>query len=111
MPIIPAIPHAKRAFGLFAEAEELLHDPLNRLAHLAVKPLLVVLFLFGLTRGGVDLMAFAPTTVVTLAAFWLFERAGLDFAVLEVGLGGRLDAVNLIDADLQLITSIGLDHA
>lgn len=47
----------------------------------------------------------------TLAAFWLFERAGLDFAVLEVGLGGRLDAVNLIDADLALITSIGLDHA
>ncbi|MCW2291659.1 dihydrofolate synthase/folylpolyglutamate synthase [Pseudomonas sp. BIGb0408] len=47
----------------------------------------------------------------TLAAFWLFERAGLDFAVLEVGLGGRLDAVNLIDADLALITSIGVDHA
>jgi len=47
----------------------------------------------------------------TLAAFWLFERAGLDVAVLEVGLGGRLDAVNLIDADLALVTSIGLDHA
>lgn len=47
----------------------------------------------------------------TLAAFWLFERAGLDVAVLEVGLGGRLDAVNLIDADLALITSIGVDHA
>ena len=38
------------------------------------------------------------------------RRAG-PFAVLEVGLGGRLDAVNLIDADLALITSIGLDHA
>lgn len=47
----------------------------------------------------------------TLAAFWLFERAGLDAVVLEVGLGGRLDAVNLVDADLALITSIGLDHA
>lgn len=47
----------------------------------------------------------------TLAAFWLFERAGLDVAVLEVGLGGRLDAVNLIDADLAIVTSIGLDHA
>ena len=47
----------------------------------------------------------------TLAAFWLFERAALDAVVLEVGLGGRLDAVNLIDADLALITSIGLDHA
>jgi dihydrofolate synthase/folylpolyglutamate synthase len=47
----------------------------------------------------------------TLAAFWLFERAALDAVVLEVGLGGRLDAVNLVDADLALITSIGLDHA
>jgi len=47
----------------------------------------------------------------TLAAFWLFQRNALDAVVLEVGLGGRLDAVNLIDADLSLITSIGLDHA
>lgn len=76
LPVIPVIPHAQRAFGLFAEAEEFLHDPLNRLAHLAVKPLLVVLFLFGLTRGGVDLMGFAPTTLVTLAAFWIGRPAG-----------------------------------
>lgn len=47
----------------------------------------------------------------TLAAFWLFQQAALDAVVLEVGLGGRLDAVNLIDADLALVTSIGLDHA
>lgn len=59
-------------------------------------------------RGEISLTYFE---MGTLAAFWLFERAGLDFAVLEVGLGGRLDAVNLIDADLALITSIGLDHA
>jgi len=46
----------------------------------------------------------------TLAAFWLFERAALDAVVLEVGLGGRLDAVNLVDADLAVVTSIGVDH-
>ncbi|MCQ4346714.1 bifunctional tetrahydrofolate synthase/dihydrofolate synthase [Pseudomonas stutzeri] len=46
----------------------------------------------------------------TLAAFWLFERAALDAVVLEVGLGGRLDAVNLVDADLAVVTSIGIDH-
>lgn len=46
----------------------------------------------------------------TLAAFDLMERAELDVAVLEVGLGGRLDAVNIIDADCSLITTIGLDH-
>ena len=47
----------------------------------------------------------------TLAALWLFERAELDVAVLEVGLGGRLDAVNIVDADLAIITSIALDHS
>lgn len=59
-------------------------------------------------RGEISLTYFE---MGTLAAFWLFEQAKLDVAVLEVGLGGRLDAVNLIDADLALITSIGLDHA
>lgn len=46
----------------------------------------------------------------TLAALWLFKRAAVDFAVLEVGLGGRLDAVNIVDAEVALITNVGLDH-
>lgn len=46
----------------------------------------------------------------TLAALWLFREASVDIQVLEVGLGGRLDAVNLVDADCALITNIGLDH-
>ena len=47
----------------------------------------------------------------TLAALWLFERAELDLAVLEVGLGGRLDAVNLVDADVAVITTVAIDHS
>ncbi|MCD9006009.1 bifunctional tetrahydrofolate synthase/dihydrofolate synthase [Luteimonas sp. XNQY3] len=46
----------------------------------------------------------------TLAALWLFARAGLDLAVLEVGLGGRLDAVNTVEPDVAVITTVGLDH-
>ncbi|MEA3639435.1 MAG: bifunctional tetrahydrofolate synthase/dihydrofolate synthase [Lamprobacter sp.] len=46
----------------------------------------------------------------TLAAFDLFVRAGVEIALLEVGLGGRLDAVNIIDADVALVASIGFDH-
>lgn len=46
----------------------------------------------------------------TLCALWLFAQAGLDLAVLEVGLGGRLDAVNLVDADAAVITTVDLDH-
>lgn len=47
----------------------------------------------------------------TLCALWLFQQAGLDLAVLEVGLGGRLDAVNIIDADVAVITTVDIDHA
>lgn len=45
-----------------------------------------------------------------LAALMLFAEAGLDLAILEVGLGGRLDAVNIIDADVAIITTVDLDH-
>jgi dihydrofolate synthase/folylpolyglutamate synthase len=46
----------------------------------------------------------------TLAAFWVFQEAKIEAAVLEVGLGGRLDAVNAVDADCAVLTSIGIDH-
>lgn len=46
----------------------------------------------------------------TLAALDLFNRQELDVIILEVGLGGRLDAVNIIDADVAVITSIAIDH-
>src|SRR5581483_5586924 len=46
----------------------------------------------------------------TLAALWLFREAAVEVQVLEVGLGGRLDSVNIVDADCALITNIGLDH-
>src|SRR5258708_35993861 len=46
----------------------------------------------------------------TLAALWLFARERIEAAVLEVGLGGRLDAVNAVDADCAVLTSVGVDH-
>ncbi len=46
----------------------------------------------------------------TLAALEIFRRRGVSAMVLEVGLGGRLDAINIIDADIAVITSIALDH-
>jgi dihydrofolate synthase / folylpolyglutamate synthase len=58
-------------------------------------------------RGTVPLTYFE---FATLAAFFLFCRADLDAVVLEVGLGGRLDAVNALDADCAVLTSIGIDH-
>lgn len=60
-----------------------------------------------MARGNIPLTYFE---FGTLAAFDLFSRAELDVAVLEVGLGGRLDAVNLVDADAVVITTVDLDH-
>ena len=58
-------------------------------------------------RGEVLLTYFEFTT---LAALSLFSAHQVDVAILEVGLGGRLDAVNLVEADVAVITSIALDH-
>ena len=58
-------------------------------------------------RGDISLTYFE---FGTLAALWLFREAGVEVQVLEVGLGGRLDSVNIVDADCALVTNIGLDH-
>ena len=59
------------------------------------------------TRGDIALTYFE---FGTLASFVIFKKYNVDVAVLEVGLGGRLDAVNVIDADVSVITSVGIDH-
>lgn len=59
------------------------------------------------TAGDINLSYFEYTT---LAALVCFSRAKVGAVVLEIGLGGRLDAVNALDADIAVITSIGLDH-
>jgi dihydrofolate synthase/folylpolyglutamate synthase len=58
-------------------------------------------------RGDVLLTYFE---VGTLSSLYLFKKHKVDAAVLEVGLGGRLDAVNIVDPDISVVTSIGLDH-
>ncbi|MTC59362.1 bifunctional tetrahydrofolate synthase/dihydrofolate synthase [Providencia rustigianii] len=58
-------------------------------------------------RGNISLTYFEYGT---LAALQLFKQAALDIVILEVGLGGRLDATNVVDADIAAITSIALDH-
>ena len=58
-------------------------------------------------RHSISLSYFEYTT---LAGLLIFEQSGLDVVLLEVGLGGRLDAVNIVDADIAIVTSIALDH-
>ena len=71
------------------------------------KRLLEAFSIINKLRGSTTLTYFE---FATLTAFYLFEKANLDYAILEVGLGGRLDATNIIDSDLSIITSIGIDH-
>ncbi|TFL11202.1 bifunctional tetrahydrofolate synthase/dihydrofolate synthase [Pusillimonas caeni] len=59
-------------------------------------------------RGEISLSYFE---FATLAALLLFDASRLDAAVLEVGMGGRLDAVNIVDADCSIVTSVDIDHA
>lgn len=90
LPIIPAMPQARRAFGLFATAEGFLTDPLNRLAHLLMAPAVAILFLFGLMQGGLDLGALAPTTWVALGALLLAKPAGMVAVALVLAARGAL---------------------
>jgi len=88
LPIVPAALHADRSFGLFAEAEELLQDPLNRMAHALIHPITAILFLFGLTRSGIDLAAYAPPTLLVLLAYWVGKPIGFllgCFAAIRLG--------------------------
>lgn len=61
-----------------------------------------------IARGNISLTYFEFGTLAALDIFW---NAGLDAAILEVGMGGRLDAVNVLDADVALVTTVDIDHA
>jgi dihydrofolate synthase / folylpolyglutamate synthase len=80
----------------------LIHD---RLAH--AEELVAAFEKIEAARGSVSLTFFEFNA---LAALLIFEAAKLDAWVLEIGMGGRLDAVNVVDPDVAVVTSIGLDH-
>lgn len=77
LPMLPAIPHASQSFGIFAEAEAYLHDPLNRLAHAMARPLIAIMAAFGFVYGGIDTAAFGLPTLLVLGAFWIGKPAGV----------------------------------
>ena len=81
LPIVPTIPHADRAFGLFAEAEQYLTDLLNHIEHILKHPVEVVLFLFGLLNAGVEFNAIGAPTWLVLAGLII----GKPFGVLAFG--------------------------
>ncbi|WP_339643406.1 Na+/H+ antiporter NhaA [Jannaschia helgolandensis] len=77
LPIVPTLPHADRAFGLFAEAEQYLTDLLNHTEHLLKHPVEVVLFLFGLLNAGVAFSSISEPTWLVLAGLIIGKPLGV----------------------------------
>lgn len=91
LPVIPAIPHADRAFGIFAEAEKYLTDTLNQMEHGLAIPVDIVLFFFGLLNAGVAFSAIGDATWLVLAGLIIGKPVGIFlmgwFAAYPMGLG------------------------
>lgn len=77
LPIVPAIPHADRAFGIFAHAEQYLTDLLNHMEHLLKYPVEVILFFFGLVNAGIEFNAIASPTWLVLAGLLVGKPVGI----------------------------------
>jgi len=77
LPIVPTIPHADRAFGIFAEAERHLTDLLNQIEHMLQAPVEVILFLFGLANAGVALSAISEPTALVLFGLLIGKPLGI----------------------------------
>lgn len=81
LPVVPAIPHADRAFGIFSEAETYLHDLLNVIEHALKHPVEIILFFFGLCNAGVEFSSIGSPTWLVLAGLII----GKPFGVLLFG--------------------------
>lgn len=77
LPIVPTIPHADRAFGIFSEAEQYLTDLLNHCEHLLKHPVEIILFFFGLMNAGVEFSAIAEPTWLVLAGLIIGKPIGI----------------------------------
>lgn len=77
LPIIPAIPHADRDFGIFSEEETHHHDLLNDMEHGLKIPVEIVLFLFGFANAGVEFSAIGPATWLVLLGLIVGKPAGI----------------------------------
>ncbi len=101
LPIVPTIPHADRAFGIFSEAEVYLTDLLNHIEHSLKHPVEIVLFFFGLLNAGVAFSAISEPTWLVLAGLLIGKPVGimlfgaLAAHVLKLGLPAGMRTIDL----------------
>lgn len=102
LPIVPVIPHADRAFGLFSEAEQYLKDLLNVVEHALKYPVEIILFFFGLVNAGVEFNAISAPTWLVLAGLLIGKPVGiflfgwLAAGPMKLGLPAGMRMVDLI---------------
>lgn len=102
LPIVATIPHADRAFGIFNEAEEHLHDLLNTIEHALKHPVEIVLFFFGLLNAGVEFSAMGDATWLVLAGLIIGKPVGIFLmgwiaaGPLKLGLPAGMRAIDLV---------------
>lgn len=102
LPIVPAIPHADRAFGIFSDEEGALHDLLNMLEHAVKHPVEIILFFFGLCNAGVEFSSIGDATWLVLAGLIIGKPVGIFlfgwFAarVLKLGISEGMKVSDLI---------------
>ncbi len=77
LPVVPTIPHADKAFGLFSEAEQYLKDLLNVMEHALKYPVEIVLFFFGLLNAGVEFSYIGDATWLVLAGLLIGKPIGI----------------------------------
>ncbi len=91
LPIVPTIPHADRAFGIFSAAEQYLTDLLNQIEHALKTPVEIILFFFGLCNAGVEFSSIGDATWLVLAGLIVGKPIGILlfgwFAARPLGLG------------------------
>ncbi|MEM1066394.1 MAG: Na+/H+ antiporter NhaA [Pseudomonadota bacterium] len=101
LPVVPAIPHADRAFGIFSAAETHLTDLLNHIEHGLKHPVEIILFFFGLMNAGVEFSAIAAPTWLVLAGLLIGKPFGILFfgwlaaGPLRLGLPSGMRTVDL----------------
>ena len=77
LPVVPTIPHADRAFGIFSEAETYLHDLLNMIEHALKHPVEIILFFFGLLNAGVEFSSMGSPTWLVLFGLLIGKPMGV----------------------------------
>ena len=98
------------SFGCYTSPHLLQFNERIKVQGVAVDDALLVAAFTAIEQGRDDIpLTFFEFT--TLAALYIFKSQKLDLCILEVGLGGRLDAVNIVEPDVSIITTIALDHA